>query len=370
VEKLKVLVIDDDVMKRKVLGSTVESTGMASVAKASSNAALALEWLEHNEVQVVLLDAVITGENSLAILETIKKKYASVEVILVSDGTPRSAEITLAGLKSGALDLIKLVPGDDNRNDGLKNQFIVLFSQITIKLNSIKLPVHDHSNPPVLPDDFPERSPRDANKKAKPFDPISWRQADLVLIAASTGGPVALEMVCGMFPADFNIPILIVQHLPPEFTGAMVDSLGRKCLIPVSEGQDCDVIAHHHIYIAPGGLHMTVEQDKPGHKKIRLINTPHVNGVKPSADVLFKSVAQTCAGENVLAVVLTGMGSDGMVGIAELKNRCNCYCIVQNEATCVVYGMPRSVQEAGLADEVIDLKRITPRICQIAAGRS
>jgi chemotaxis response regulator CheB len=133
VEKIKVLIVDDDIMKRKEIGETVENTGMASVVKASSNASLALEWLEHNEVQVVLLDAVLTGESSLEILKTIKEKYTSVEVVLVSDGTPYSAEITLEGLKSGAFDLIKIVPGVDARNEGLKNQLIVLFSQITIK---------------------------------------------------------------------------------------------------------------------------------------------------------------------------------------------------------------------------------------------
>lgn len=115
---------------------------------------------------------------------------------------------------------------------------------------------------------------------------------------------------------------------------------------------------------------MVVEQNKPENKEIRLINTPHVNGVRPSADVLFKSVAQSCEKQNILAVVLTGMGNDGMSGIAELKKKCNCYCMVQSEETCVVYGMPRSVQEAGLADEIVDLQEITPRICKIAAGRS
>lgn len=369
-EKLKVLVVDDDVMKRKEIGETVENTGMASVVKASSNASLALEWLEHNEVQVVLLNAAITGESSLEVLKTIKEKYASLEVILVSDGTSRSAEITLAGLKSGALDFINIVPGADTRNEGLKNQLIILFSQITIKMNSIKTPSHGYSKPSRLPDSSLPGSNTDAAAKTKQFDSLRWNQADLVLIAASTGGPIALEEVCSMFPADFNVPILIVQHLPPEFTGAMVESLGRKCLIPVTEGQDFDMIDHHHIYIAPGGVHMVVEQEKSDEKKIRLINTPHVNGVRPSADVLFQSVAQTCGGNNVLAVVLTGMGSDGMSGIAQLKKKCNCYCIVQSEETCVVYGMPRSVNEAGLADEVIDLKEITPRICKIAAGRS
>lgn len=366
-EKLKVLIIDDDVMKRKEIGEIVENTGMANVLKASSSASLALEWLERNEVQVILLDAVITGESSLETLKTIKDQYTSIEVILVSDGTPKSAEITLEGLKSGALDFIKIVAGADTRNEGLKNQLIILFSQIKIKMNALKSASLAQSEEL---DNFTERSKTEASGRIKQFDPLRWTRADMVLIAASTGGPIALEVVCSMFPADFNTAILIVQHIPPEFTGAMVESLGRKCLIPITEGQDCDVISPHHIYIAPGGVHMVVEQGKYEKKTIRLINTPHVNGVRPSADVLFKSVAQAYEGCNVLAVVLTGMGNDGMSGIAELKKKCNCFCIAQSEESCVVYGMPRSVNEAGLADEVIDLKEITPRICKIAAGRS
>ncbi|MDD3268938.1 MAG: chemotaxis-specific protein-glutamate methyltransferase CheB [Syntrophomonadaceae bacterium] len=369
-EKLKVLIVDDDVMKRKEISEMVENTGMASVVKASGNAYLAMEWLGHNEVQVILLDAVITGESSLEILKTIKDQHNSIEVILISDGTPQSAEITLEGLKNGALDFVKIVPGADTRHEGLKNQLIILFSQITIKMNTLKSASHDRPESGRGLINSAERNNQETVEKIRQFDPLRWTRADLVLIAASTGGPNALEVVCSMFPADFNTAILIVQHIPPEFTGAMVESLGRKCLIPITEGQDGDVISPHHIYIAPGGVHMVVEQAKYQKKTIRLINTPHVNGVRPSADVLFKSLASAYEGSNVLAVVLTGMGNDGRAGIAELKKRCNCFCIAQSEETCVVYGMPRSVNEAGLADEVIDLKEITPRICKIAAGRS
>ncbi|MDD2619403.1 MAG: chemotaxis-specific protein-glutamate methyltransferase CheB [Syntrophomonadaceae bacterium] len=370
-EKLKVLVVDDDVMQRKNITEIVKKTGMGSVVHASSNGTLALEWLEHNDVDVALLDVVLPGECNADILKYIKKEYARIEVILLCDGTPGSVEVTLEGLKYGALDFIQKPSGRDYRNshDGLKNQLMILFSQIKIKMNSIQYNFHESTATRSASKPLKSKNSVISEMKANQFDPLSWDQADLVLIAASTGGPAALEVVCSMFPSDFDKPVLIVQHIPGEFTKALVEALDRKCLIQIAEGKDQGAVSHNQILIAPGGAHMVIEK-RGSEKFIRLINTPHVNGVRPAADVLFKSAAGAYEGKNILAVILTGMGNDGMAGIMELKKKCNCYCIIQSEQTCVVYGMPRSVHEAGLADEVVDLYEITSQICKITSGRS
>lgn len=368
-EKLKVLIVDDDFRHRKTLSEIVEKTGMGIVVRTSSNGSLALEWLKHYEVNVVLLDAVLSGDSSLDVLKNIKKGSAAVEVILLSDGSPLSVETTLAGLKCGALDFIQIFSGSESEihEDAVKSRLMILFGQIKIKRSFHTLRLSDAS-------DF--RSPttstsRESQKDvAAQFDALRWNQADLVLIAASTGGPAALEVVCSSFPSDFAKPVLIVQHIPAEFTRALVESLNKKCRIHIAEGRDGIVIGKRSFLIAPGGVHMVVQNSRGTEKTIGLENTPYVNGVRPAADVLFKSIARAYEGKNILVVILTGMGNDGMSGVMEIKKKCNCYCIIQSENTCVVYGMPRCVYEAGLADEVVDLPNITPRICEIVSGRS
>lgn len=195
-------------------------------------------------------------------------------------------------------------------------------------------------------------------------DPI-----DLVVIASSTGGPIALDNVFSQLPTDINVPILIVQHMPPEFTSILAQTLNRKYNLDVKEGSDGDIMKPGRVLIAPGGMHMIVSSSKGFGKEIRLMDTPFVNGVKPSADVLFHSIAREYKDKGILAIVLTGMGSDGTQGIREMKEECNCYCITQSENTCVVYGMPKCVYEAGLSDEVAELKEIAFRMYQITRGK-
>jgi two-component system chemotaxis response regulator CheB len=192
---------------------------------------------------------------------------------------------------------------------------------------------------------------------------------DLVLIASSTGGPVALDAVFSALSLDISVPILVVQHMPPGFTNLMAQAFRKKYGVNTVEARERDIVKAGKILIAPGGRHMSLECSEGSGRLVRLLDTETVNGVKPSADVLFKSVAESCKGMNILAVILTGMGNDGTGGVAELKRNCNCYCITQSEETCVVYGMPKCVYEAGFSDETADLKDIPFRIQQILAGR-
>lgn len=192
---------------------------------------------------------------------------------------------------------------------------------------------------------------------------------DLVVITSSTGGPLALDTVFSQLPTDVNVPILVVQHMPPEFTNVLAQTLNKKYNLDVKEAGEGDKVIPGRALIAPGGKHMSVSSAKGFGNEIRLLDTPYVNGVRPSADVLFHSVAKAYKGKNILAVVLTGMGSDGTQGIREMKEECNCYCITQSENTCVVYGMPKCVYEAGLSDEVGDLKEIAFRMYQIIRSR-
>lgn len=184
---------------------------------------------------------------------------------------------------------------------------------------------------------------------------------DIVVIASSTGGPEILSQIFSILPGTFRAPILLVQHIPAAMTQYFAKSLNDKSELDIFQARTGDEILPSRVYVAPGGQHMTVSKpDGQGKRVIRLNSRPPVNSVRPSADVLFESVARSYPG-NILAVILTGMGMDGKNGVAAMKQK-GCLCISQKAETCVVYGMPRAVDEAGLSDERLDPLSMTQKI--------
>jgi two-component system chemotaxis response regulator CheB len=187
------------------------------------------------------------------------------------------------------------------------------------------------------------------------------QRPEAVLIGVSTGGPNALNSVIPQFPATFNLPILLVQHMPPVFTAQLARRLNEKSKLEVVEAKDRDRVRPGTVYIAPGDYHMVVKDN--GGRIIRLNQDPPVNSCRPSVDVLFESAVDVYGGR-VVAVVMTGMGRDGLDGCKRLKEK-GATVVVQNRETCVVWGMPRFVEEAGLADRVCPLDQITPTILDL-----
>ena len=183
----------------------------------------------------------------------------------------------------------------------------------------------------------------------------------ILLIAASTGGPAAIEKIFFTLPKKLNLPVLIVQHMSAIFTKNLAENLSRQFSANISEASNGDNLENGKILIAPGGCHMLVDEEK----RIVLDYGEAVNGVKPSADVLFSSVAKQFREEKVLVVILTGMGSDGTEGIRELKKSCRCFCIAQDEKSSIVYGMPRAIVEAGLHDRLVGLDSISGFISEL-----
>ena len=178
---------------------------------------------------------------------------------------------------------------------------------------------------------------------------------EIIVIAASTGGPMALETIIPQIRGDFPVPILIVQHMPPQFTDTLAQNLNVKAALNVKVAENGETAVAGTVYLAPGGIHMKLDAKN----RIYLEDSPPINGVRPAADILFASVADSFAGERVLAVILTGMGSDGKAGLIKLKEKKDCYCVAQSERTCVVYGMPRAAAENGLADIILDMEKIS-----------
>jgi len=189
---------------------------------------------------------------------------------------------------------------------------------------------------------------------------------DMVLIGVSTGGPVALAKLLPAIPKDIGVPILIVQHMPPIFTKALADSLAAKCAVRVREAIHGESPEANTVYIAPGGRQMRLAAGAGNQPIVELTDDPPENNCRPAVDYLFRSAANRFPGRS-MAVILTGMGSDGTLGLRLLK-RHGCYVIAQDEASCVIYGMPKAAVDAGVTDVVLPLESIAGRITSIVKG--
>ncbi len=210
----------------------------------------------------------------------------------------------------------------------------------------------------------PKRKPSAEKKTAQPAKPHIGK-IEIIAIASSTGGPEILSRIFSILPGNLKVPIVLVQHIPQDMTEYFARSLDEKSELEIFQAKDGDEILPAKVYVAPGGQHMALSKpDLKGKRLIRLNDNPPVNSVRPSADVLFESIAESYKGR-ILAVVLTGMGEDGKNGVAKMKES-GCVCITQSAETCVVYGMPRAVDEAGLSDEQLDPLSITQKIVMVA----
>jgi len=352
----------------------VNSTDYGTVLRNASNGQIGLEWLGQFTFDVVVLDVMIIKDMGASLIQTMKKAYPTLEIIIVCDASSESAQLTLDAMNLGAMDFV-LRPDSLNSlaTIKIKQALEAIFTQIKVRQYLVK--PKSNTSAYGVEGTSPYGVRMSAAEGVSSATTASFgvlkklafiKDVDLVVIASSTGGPAALESVIKKLPADFTKPILIVQHMPPEFTRVLADSLSKKYQKNIFEGKSGDSIKPNTIIIAPGGFHMVVEEGFGSTTQIKLLDTPFLNGLKPAADILFSSVSKVYQGKNILAVVLTGMGNDGTTGIKDLKNSCNCYCITQSEQSCVVYGMPKCVAEAGLSDEVVDLNDIAFRMYQLA----
>ncbi len=206
------------------------------------------------------------------------------------------------------------------------------------------------------------------NSKAKPISQPRTRprycnksKSEIITIGISTGGPKALSLLLPLLPEDINVPVVIVQHMPPLLTASLAKSLNKKCSLTVKEAEPEEILQNNVIYIAPGGKQMKITKSSNAlHKKIQLTNDPPENGCRPAVDYLFRSVADCYTG-NSTAVIMTGMGTDGTKGLKILKEK-GALVIAQDEQSCVIYGMPKAPIESGLADIIVPLDRIAEEI--------
>lgn len=351
-ENIKVMIVDDTVTYRKILTKVIESIDGVDITATASSGKIALMRLEINQPDLILLDVMMPEMDGEETLKKIKEKYPSVNVVMISAFDTANSKKTLLCLEAGALDFIPK-PTTKSAEEGFK----VLIEYLKPLVSIINKKKNEHLQIPVaIKDVVPQ--PESLSTPS-----ISIGKIELVVIGVSTGGPNALGKVLSRLDNGMSCPILIVQHMPPMFTQSLAEKLTKITSFEVKEAEDGEIIQKNTVYIAPGGMHMVLRHNPLGQNYLAIIDTPPVNHCKPSVDVLFRSVAPLYE-NRVLSVVMTGMGKDGTEGVKSLKRK-GAYCLVQDKKSSVVWGMPKSVFDLGLADDVIPLNDLGAKISQL-----
>ena len=359
--KIRVLIVDDAVVVRRIVGDVLAGDPELEVAGAAANGRIALAKIPQVNPDIVTLDAEMPEMDGLETLAAIRKSYPRLPVIMFSTQTERGAAVTLDALALGANDYVtkpanvgSVAVAIQRIREQLIPKLKLLCGRAADAETGLPQAVSTRtraSRPSPAPPRSADRA-RAEGRKAK-------ARIEIVAVGASTGGPNALAELLPIFPADFPVPIVIVQHMPPVFTRMLAERLTSQCQVPVSEGVCGGRLGPGRVWVAPGDYHMTVARDVLG-GRLRLNQEPPENSCRPSVDVLFRSVADSY-GPNSLVVVLTGMGQDGLRG-CEAVHEVGGQILAQDEASSVVWGMPGFVVRASLADRVLPLDQIGQEI--------
>ncbi|HEY3736158.1 MAG TPA: chemotaxis response regulator protein-glutamate methylesterase [Jatrophihabitans sp.] len=379
---VKVLVVDDSVVVRRTVANVLDGADDVEVVGTAADGRMGLRKIDECKPDVVTLDVEMPGMNGIETLREIRANHPQLPVIMYSTLTERGAEATFEALALGAADYATKPSGATTREaaaDQVRANLLPLVRLWGRRTLSLRPAVTGARTPAAgrvertatitsVPrafaagDNSPLHGPVTLN--AAPPGPV-----DLVVIGVSTGGPDALARLLPMLPADLAVPVAIVQHMPPVFTAMLAKRLDTASALSVREAGDGEALRKGSVYLAPGGMHLEIEATRFGFKTVLTENPPE-NSCRPAVDVLFRTAASVTAGR-LLAVVLTGMGQDGMLG-ARLVRSAGGSILAQDEATSVVWGMPGFVARDGTARAVLPLDQIAPeivRLTQVAGVR-
>jgi two-component system chemotaxis response regulator CheB len=347
--KIRILVVDDAVVFRRVLSDVFSSDPALEVVGTAANGRIALARMPQVTPDIVILDVEMPEMDGLQTLKELRKSYPRLPVIMFSALTERGAEATLEALALGATDYFT----KPTSASGVEASVGVIRDELIPEIKALCTP--KSSAPP----------PRPSFVGSRPgiVSPAAAKLVEVVAIGASTGGPNALAEVFSGLLADFPVPIVIAQHMPPMFTRMLSERLSALSSIRVEEGAAGTVLQPGRAWVAPGDHHMVAARDESG-VRLLLNHDPPENSCRPSVDVLFRSVVRAY-GAGTLGVVLTGMGQDGLRG-CEMIREAGGQVLAQDESTSVVWGMPGFVARAGLADKVLPLSEIALEIARRA----
>lgn len=351
----RILVVDDSVVVRRLMKELLGIAGGYEI-ESVNNGRSALEKLAAGPYDLILLDVEMPILDGLATLSRLRGTHPRLPVIMFSSSTEAGAKTTLDALEQGATDFF---PKPSNLGSG-KNVMELLKQELLPKVRSL---LEGRRGRP-----HPGAAGPAPGRPAAAEAPLGRRRFDILAIASSTGGPNALAVLLPGISARLSVPVVIAQHMPPGFTRVLAERLERVGGLPVSEAVQGTPLLPGRVYVAPGNFHLTVSR-RPEGMAVEVSQGPLENSCRPSADALFRSVAEAY-GPAALAVVLTGMGQDGLRGCEALKGSGG-RVLVQDEKTSVVWGMPGAVAREGLADEILPLESMGARIAEcLAMGRA
>ena len=374
-DEVSVLIVDDSALMRNLIGRMISDTPGLVIAEKAMNGKFALDKIPRVNPDVIVLDLEMPEMNGIEFLKERKKQGIKIPVVILSSIARRGAEITMEALSLGASDFIQKPSGSESEDihvvkDTLVGMLLGYGSSHRRSLGKKVLSPSEYPakseqtthGPDLLAHIHLSSSP--AAEPAKP--PPQVRKpgnTEIIAIGISTGGPDALRVVFSQLDADLKVPIVVVQHMPPGFTNEFAKSLDRICPLDVKEAEDGDAIQSGRILIAQGNKHLEIEK-KSFSPVVRLSDAPLVSGHRPSADVLFASAAMNYQ-NHVLGVIMTGMGRDGAQHLGTIYKEGG-VTLGQDEASAVVYGMPRVAYELGHVMEQVSLQKMARRICDVA----
>jgi two-component system chemotaxis response regulator CheB len=370
---LRVLVADDSSLFRRAVSEALGGLPEVEVVGTAPNGKLALQRVAELKPDLLTLDMEMPELDGLAVLDALRQMGSGTAVIVISSVTLRGGRLTMQALEKGAFDFITKPQGKS-----VEESKATLVKELAPRLRALahRRQIRSILQPGGAPSARPAASgpavPSAGSAKSAPArpersPPARTSRPEVVLIGVSTGGPAALVRLLPPLPKDIGAPIVVVQHMPPVFTQSLAESLASKCTLEVREATDGEKLEPGTVLIAPGGRHLRLTVGPDGTTRTQITDEPPENNCRPAVDYLFRSAANQLPGR-AMAVILTGMGNDGTAGLRLLRRR-GCFAIAQDEATSVVFGMPKSAIEAGLVDVVLPIDAIAARILAAVKGR-
>jgi two-component system, chemotaxis family, protein-glutamate methylesterase/glutaminase len=345
IPRVRVLVVDDSALMRKLIPQILERDPSIEVVGTAMDGSFGLKKIENLNPQVVTLDLEMPGMNGIDMLKQIMRKHP-VPVIVVSSHSTEGASITMKALGLGAFDFVAKPTDVSTRMPEIATELI---AKIKAAASSRSVSVKALEGGAPL-----SKAPASSEKEP----------TKIIAIGVSTGGPNALQYVFSQIPADFPGTILVVQHMPENFTEMFARRLDETCALRVKEAQSGDLLLRGRVLICPGSRHLKAKRMPLGNVAL-LSDEPRIRGHRPSADVLFRSVAEEF-GPQTVGVIMTGMGDDGAEGLGTVRASGG-MTIAQSEQSCVVFGMPKAAIERGYATRIVDLESMASTLMSLAA---
>lgn len=356
--KYKILIIDDSALMRSVESDIINKDSRFEVVNTASDGVTGLDLLIKNNglYDLVLLDVNMPKMNGLEVLTRVQKYKLRCKVIMVSTLVKEGARETILALERGAVDFVlkPTATKGESRDEFEKKLIAAISAALGCEEDE---GISSKKATQILKEKLSDKG---SDKRTGIFE-TNRNKDKLVAIACSTGGPKTLKDIIPKIPKDIDAPIVLVQHMPAGFTKSLADRLNELSEVTVTEAKDGEELKKGHVYIAPGGKQLKIANKEKGVSVFQVTDDAPREGLKPCANIMYESLVDSQYNK-IVCVVLTGMGSDGRVGIEKLSKSKETYIIAQDAATCVVYGMPRAIISSGMADEVLSLNNIADSI--------